>query len=88
MSDLKLIASRVRSGVGSLAKLVSRALGPCARDVSGSIVIEYALVASGIGVTITGALASLGIDVGALYQALDTPICEYLALRVDCRLPF
>lgn len=88
MSDLKLIVDRVRSGTGSLAKLVSRALGPCARDVSGSVAIEYVLLASGIGVTVTGALASLGIDIGALYQALDTPLCLHLALRDGCGLPF
>lgn len=88
MSDLKLIVNRGRNAIGSLAKLVSRALEPCARDVSGSVAIEYVLMASGIGVTVTGALAALGIDVAALYQALDTPLCLRLLLRDGCGLPF
>jgi len=88
MSGLNLIANRMRARIGTLTRLITRVLEPCAKDVSGSVAIEYVLFASGLGVTITGALAFLGVDVGALYQALDTPLCEHLALRVDCRLPF
>ena len=79
------IASRLFNVTEAIAKSTSRQLG---KDESGSVLLEYALFASGIGVTVTGALTSLGIDIGALYQALDTPLCEHLALRVDCRLPF
>jgi len=73
------------TGVGKAAgKLVSDQLRACARDKSGAMGVEYALFASGLGVTVTGALTSLGIDVGALFRALDTPLCQYLAHREMC----
>jgi pilus assembly protein Flp/PilA len=43
-----------------------------ARDESGTTAIEYALVASGIGVAVAGAIASLGTDVKALYTTVLT----------------
>lgn len=38
-----------------------------ARDEGGATAIEYALVASGIGVAAAGAIASLGTNVKGLY---------------------
>jgi pilus assembly protein Flp/PilA len=43
-----------------------------ARDEGGTTAIEYALVASGIGVAVAGAIASLGTNVKALYTAVLT----------------
>ena len=43
-----------------------------ARDDSGATAIEYALVASGIGVAAAGAIASLGTNVKGLYTKVLT----------------
>ena len=43
-----------------------------ARDESGATAIEYALVASGIGVAAAGAIASLGTNVKGLYTKVLT----------------
>jgi len=89
MSELwKKLMSGLVSITAASRRLLSKQLGTLARDQSGSVLIEYALFASGLGVTATGALSALGVDIGSLYQALDTPLCTHLALRVDCSLPF
>ena len=43
-----------------------------ARDDGGTTAIEYALVASGIGVAAAGAIASLGTNVKGLYTKVLT----------------
>ena len=43
-----------------------------ARDEGGATAIEYALVASGIGVAAAGAIASLGTNVKGLYTKVLT----------------
>ena len=43
-----------------------------ARDEGGTTAIEYALVASGIGVAAAGAIASLGTNVKTLYTTVLT----------------
>jgi pilus assembly protein Flp/PilA len=43
-----------------------------ARDEGGTTAIEYALVASGIGVAVAGAIASLGTNVKTLYTTVLT----------------
>jgi pilus assembly protein Flp/PilA len=43
-----------------------------ARDVSGATAIEYAVVASCIGVAVAGAIASLGTEVKGLYTKVLT----------------
>ena len=43
-----------------------------ARDEGGTTAIEYALVASGIGVAVAGAVASLGTNVKTLYTTVLT----------------
>ena len=78
------IASRLFNVTEAIAKSISRQLG---KDESGSVLLEYALFSSGLGVTIGAALAALGIDVGALYQMLDTSMCEHLSLREICSIP-
>jgi len=42
------------------------------RDEGGATAIEYALVASGIGVAVAGAIASLGTNVKGLYVKVLT----------------
>jgi pilus assembly protein Flp/PilA len=43
-----------------------------ARDEGGATAIEYALVASGIGVAVAGAIGSLGTNVKGLYTKVLT----------------
>ncbi len=43
-----------------------------ARDEGGATSIEYAVVASGIGVAVAGAIASLGTNVKVLYVTVLT----------------
>ena len=81
------VVGRLRSIAEPLREFISDELGLCLRDTTGSVLIEYALYASGIGVSVGGAVAALGIDVGSLFMALDTPLCQHLALRVDCWKP-
>ncbi len=78
------IASRLFNVTEAIAKSPSRQLG---KDESGSALIEYALFTSGLGVTMGGVLAALGIDVGFLYQMLDTSMCEHFSLREICSIP-
>ena len=42
------------------------------RDDSGATAIEYAMIASGIGVAIATAVVSLGSTVKGLYSSVDT----------------
>ena len=77
------IASRLFNVTEAIAKSISRQLG---KDESGSVLLEYALFVSGLGVTVTGVLAALGIDVMSLYQALDVSLCEHMRLREVCQV--
>jgi pilus assembly protein Flp/PilA len=42
------------------------------RDDNGATAIEYAMIASGIGVAVAGAIVSLGTTVKGLYSSVAT----------------
>ncbi len=44
------------------------------RDESGATAIEYALIASGVAVTIVAAVTSLGTNVKALFTSVSTSL--------------
>jgi pilus assembly protein Flp/PilA len=52
------------------ATLVSRFL----RDQSGATAIEYAMIASGVGVTIAAAVTGLGTTVKTLFTSVSTSL--------------
>jgi pilus assembly protein Flp/PilA len=44
------------------------------RDQSGATAIEYAMIASGVGVTIAAAVTSLGTSVKTLFTSVSTSL--------------
>jgi pilus assembly protein Flp/PilA len=53
---------------------IARPLSRFMRDESGATAIEYALIASGVAVTIVAAVTSLGTNVKALFTSVSTSL--------------
>jgi len=62
-------------GIGEVVGRFSNRCQSCAKDTSGSTMIEYALTLGGIALGGTGLTSAIGVDISAIFNSIGLDLC-------------